>query len=107
MRARGATAVIVSLLASSQLELDCAQPAAARSLVGRIMLSEIEGAEDVSRAAMWEAFGRCPGGPDREACVALEKRRFEAEWEATKAAIEARYRKILDEFSARCQGSLL
>jgi hypothetical protein len=107
MRARGAAPIIVAVLALWQVELDCAQPAAARSLVGRMMLSEIEGAEDVSRAAMWEAFGRCPSGSARKPCVASEKQRFEAQWDVAKAAIEAKYRKVLEEFRARCQGSLI
>ena len=84
-------------------ELDCASPAAGRSLVGRMMLSEIEGAEDINRAALWEAFGHCPAGSEHGACMAREQRRFEAEWEREKAAIQAKYRRILDEYEARCR----
>jgi hypothetical protein len=97
---------LVFALIAAQLPLDCARPEAARDLVGRLMLSEIEGAEDNHRPAMWDAFGRCPAGPAREPCVAEAKRRFEADWARQKAAIEARYRKLLEEFEERCRASL-
>ncbi len=99
--------MITWALTSAQIDLDCARPDAALRLVGRTMLSEIEGAEDINRAAMWDAFGRCPAGPSREACVSQEKRAFEANWEQQKAAIEAKYRRILDDFTARCRASLI
>lgn len=98
--------VVLALLAGAGPELDCARPAAARSLVGRMMLSEIEGAEDIHRAAMWDAFGRCPAGPGRERCVAGEKRRFEADWQRQKAGIEAKYQRILEDFDERCRATL-
>ena len=88
------------------LGLDCAQPAAARTLVSRLILSEIEGAEDINRAAMWEAFGRCPPGPAREACAAREQSLFEAKWYEEKRRIEQKYEKMLNDFEARCQASL-
>jgi len=89
----------------TQLEMDCARPQQARSVVGRLMLSEIEGAEDTNRAAMWEAFGRCPGGSGAAACRRREQQRFEAHWERQKRAIEDKYRKMLSEFEERCQAS--
>jgi hypothetical protein len=89
----------------AQLEMDCARPQQARSVVGRLMLSEIEGAEDTNRAAMWEAFGRCPGGSGAAACRRKEQQRFEASWEREKRAIEDKYRKMLSEFEERCQAS--
>ena len=92
------------VMAQGLLDLDCARPAAARDVVGQVMLSEIEGAEDIHRAAMWEAFGRCePAG--REACVGQVQARFEAQWSQEKAAIEAKYRAILDAFEVRCRAS--
>ena len=90
----------------AQLELDCARPVAARNLVGRVMLSELEGAEDIHRAAMWDAFGRCPPGPGREPCAGAARERFDAEWKRQKAAIEAKYQKILERFEERCRSSL-
>ncbi len=89
----------------AQLEMDCARPQQARNVVGRLMLSEIEGAEDSNRAAMWEAFGRCPGGPGATACRQKEQQRFEAQWERQKKAMEDKYRKMLSEFEERCQAS--
>jgi hypothetical protein len=94
------------VLAGVQLDLDCARPEAARSLIGRAMLSEIEGAEDIHRAAMWDAFGRCPAGAEHAPCMAEERRRFEADWERQKNAIEAKYRKLLEDFAERCRASL-
>jgi hypothetical protein len=70
------------------------------------MLSEIEGAEDTNRAAMWEAFGRCPGGPGAAACRQKEQQRFESQWERQKKAIEDKYRKMLSEFDERCRAAV-
>ncbi len=93
-------------VSSVQLEMDCSRPQQARNVVGRLMLSEIEGAEDAHRAAMWEAFGRCPGGSDRGACRQKEQQRFEAQWERQKKAIEDKYRKMLAEFEERCRAAV-
>jgi len=95
--------------AGAQLEMDCARPQQARNVVGRLMLSEIEGAEDTNRAAMWEAFGRCPtgAGADAAACRKKEQKRFEAMWEQQKRVIQDKYRKMLSEFEARCQASVV
>src|SRR6266511_2960621 len=57
---------LAGILEAAQLDLDCARPAAARDLIGRVMLSEIEWAEDVNREALWEAFGRCADRPRAE-----------------------------------------
>lgn len=91
----------------AQLDLDCAEPARAHVLIGRLQLSEIEGAEDVNRAAMWNAFGRCPPGPRQPACREAEQRRFEGEWQKQKAAIEAKYRKLREDFEERCRASIV
>jgi len=87
-----------SSVAGAQLEMDCTRPQQARNVVGRLMLSEIEGAEDTNRAAMWEAFGRCPtgAGTDAAACRKKEQTRFEAMWEQQKRVIQDKYRKMLD-----------
>jgi hypothetical protein len=92
--------------AEAQPDLDCARRAEARALLGRLQLAEIEGAEDVHRAAMWEAFGRCPGGAAGEPCRAAEGRRFGADWDRKKRAIEAKYRALLAEFEQRCRGTI-
>jgi hypothetical protein len=97
---------MVGLLEGAQLDLDCARPSAARDLIGRIMLSEIEWAEDVNREAMWEAFGRCGTRPEPPACRETERKRFEAELARQKASIEARYRQMLKDFESGCQASI-
>jgi hypothetical protein len=98
---------LAGLLHGVQLDLDCARPAAARELIGRARLSEIEWAEDVNRAAVWEAFGRCPPGPRAEACRDEQRTRFGAEMDGQKAAIEAKYRLMLEEFEERCRASIV
>lgn len=99
--------VLAGLLHGVQLDLDCARPAAARELIGRARLSEIEWAEDVNRAAMWDAFGRCPAGPRAEACRDEQHARFGAEMDGQKAAIEVKYRLMLKEFEDRCRASIV
>lgn len=83
-------------------DLDCARRADGRLFIGRLRLAEIEGAEDIHRAAMWEAFGGCPAGSAGETCRTAERSRFEAAWERQKRQIEAKYRSMLDEFEQRC-----
>jgi hypothetical protein len=90
----------------AQIEMDCARPQQARNVVGRLMLSEIEGAEDTNRAAMWEAFGRCPDGSGAGACRQKEQQRFEARWELQKRAIEHKYWKMLSDFEERCRAAV-
>jgi hypothetical protein len=84
-------------------ELDCERPAEARAFIALLQLAEIEGAEDIHRAAMWEAFGHCPAGDARGTCRAEEQRRFEGRWEEQRKAIEAKYRQVLREFEERCR----
>jgi len=86
----------------AQPELDCARPTQGRELIARLRLAEIEGAEDIHRATMWEAFGRCPEGTAGSPCRIAERERFEAEWEGKRAQIEARYRAVLSDFERRC-----
>ena len=90
----------------AQSELDCARPTQGRELIARLRLAEIEGAEDIHRAAMWEAFGRCPDGAGGAPCRTAERQRFEAEWEGKRAQIEAKYRTVLSDFERRCRAVL-
>jgi hypothetical protein len=87
----------------AQPDLDCARPIQGRDLIARLRLAEIEGAEDIHRAAMWEAFGRCPDGGAGGPCRTAEQARFGAEWERTRAQIEAKYRGVLSDFERRCR----
>ena len=99
----GALGAVPSGLAQS--DLDCARPAQGRELIARLRLAEIEGAEDIHREAMWEAFGRCPEGAAGTPCRTAERQRFEAEWEGLRARIEAKYRGVLSDFERRCRGT--
>ena len=87
-------------------ELDCGRPVAGQEMLGRLKLSEIEGREDVSRAAMWDAFGRCADLPSAADCRDDARRDFEAAWDKEKAAIEAKYARLLQEFLAQCRASI-
>ena len=87
----------------AQSEPDCAQPTQGRDFIARLRLAEIEGAEDIHRAAMWEAFGRCPEGAAGGPCRTAEQRRFEAAWEGKQAQIDAKYRAALSDFERRCR----
>ena len=106
MRLLALMLALAAMLGGAQLDLDCAQPVAAREFIGRVRLSEIEWAEDVNREAMWEAFGRCAARPEADACRDAERDRFAAEWARQKAAIEAKYQQMLKDFETRCQASI-
>ena len=96
-------AILSGTLLGAEPDLDCARPDQARIWLGRLMLSEIEGAEDIHRAAMWDAFGRCPAGDAGEPCRQEEQRRFDSRWEDQRRAIEAKYRQVLGAFEQRCR----
>jgi hypothetical protein len=102
MRAGLAALALLGALGAAQLDLDCSRPAASRSLIGRAMLSEIETAEDVNREVLWEAFGRCPAGPQADTCRDEQRRRFGADLARQKAAIESKYQQMLKDFEGRC-----
>jgi hypothetical protein len=101
-----AAAALLLTLGGAQIELDCGRPGQARHHLGRLRLAEIEGAEDIHRAAMWEAFGRCPAGAEGEACREATRQRFGAAWDQQRQAIEAKYRRMLAEFEERCRSSI-
>ena len=84
-------------------ELDCEHPAEARAFIAKLQLAEIEGAEDIHRASMWDAFGRCPAGDAGGPCRREEQRRFDSRWEDERRAIEAKYRQVLGAFEQRCR----
>jgi len=98
--------VLVLILVAGELELDCSRPGQARGVVGRLMLADIEGEEDIHRALMWEAFGRCAPGSAGQPCRERERRRFDAQWDQRKQQIEAKYRRMLSDFEARCRSSI-
>jgi hypothetical protein len=99
-----------TLLAGAALgaepDLDCSDPPKSRAWLDRLRLAEIEGAEDIHRAAMWEAFGTCPAGDSGTACRGEIRKRFEAEWETQKQAIEDKYRQALSDLEERCRAQL-
>jgi hypothetical protein len=98
-------ALLLALL-TGRIELDCARPGQVRHDLGRLMLAEIEGAEDIHREAMWGAFGRCPAGAAGEPCRERERQRFGAQWDDQRRQIEAKYRRMFAEFDERCRSSI-
>jgi hypothetical protein len=91
---------------ATEPEPDCSRPAEARAHIARLSLAELEYAEDVHREAHWEALGRCALAPEPSTCRASETRRFDALWRERRAAIEARYRRLLEDYTARCSASV-
>jgi hypothetical protein len=91
---------------STDPELDCARPAEARAYIALLRLAEIEGAEDIHRAAMWEAFGRCPEGDGGTPCRVTEQRRFEGRWEVERRAIEDKYRDVQAAYEVGCRWTI-
>jgi hypothetical protein len=55
---------------------------------------------------MWEAFGRCAHFPSPADCRDSARREFEAAWDREKAAIEAKYARLLRDFLMRCLMSI-
>ena len=106
MRAWILGGVVWVILGLAQLDLDCAQPARSRNLIDRLMLAELEYAEDVHREAFWTALGQCPSEPAGRACRAQEQSRFDARWREQRAGIEVKYRKMREAFEARCKASI-
>ena len=98
--------ILLLVLAGAQIELDCARPGQARRELDRLRLAEIEGAEDIHRAVMWEAFGRCPAGTAGQPCRERERQRFGVQWDQQREQIEAKYRRLLAEFDDRCRSSI-
>ena len=99
-------AILSGILLGAETDLDCARLDQARIWLSRLMLSEIEGAEDIHRTAMWEAFGRCGTSPVGDLCRESKRQRFEATWERQKKEIEDKYRKMLANFEERCRASI-
>lgn len=75
-------------------------------MIGRLELAEIEGAEDIHRAKMWDAFGGCPEGAAGETCRAAERDRYEADWQQQKRGIRAKYGAMRADLERRCRTTL-
>ena len=91
---------------AAQLDLDCAAPDRARTLIEYARLSEIEQAEDNQRDALDKALARCPAGAGREACRSERRRQAALDWERTLAEIKTRYEMMHKDFEERCRASI-
>jgi hypothetical protein len=92
--------IVAAVALAVDLELTCADPVASRQQVGRARLSELEQAEDAAWGTLREALARCGGVADTCDRARAE---FGAEVARARASIEERYRRILEEFEARCR----
>jgi hypothetical protein len=92
--------------AAAQLDLDCAAPDRARTLIEYARLSEIEQVENIHRDLLDKALARCPAGQGREACRTEQRRRADLEWERKLTDIKARYEKMHKDFEERCRASI-
>jgi len=106
MRETALAGALLAILGLAQAELECAHPARSRTLIDRLRLAELEYAEDLHREAFWSALGRCPGEPAGAACRAREQGNFDARWREQRAHIDAKYRKMHEDFEVRCQASI-
>jgi hypothetical protein len=97
---------LAGLSMMAQGDLECARPAQSRTYIAKLRLAEFEWAEDVHREAMWHAFGRCPAGPKQAGCRAEHQKRLDAEWQKTRAGIDAKYKKMEEDFEVRCRASV-
>ena len=91
--------------AAAQLDLDCAAPERARTLIEYARLSEIEQVEDIHRDALGKALANCPEGQGRLACRAEQQRQADIDWERKLAEIKVRYDTMLKEFEEKCRTS--
>ena len=97
--ARDVTVVAVMLVAS--LQLTCVDRAASTEQLGRARLSELEQAEDVAWGILHDALARCRAAAD--GCDARRRAEFDTRMADARASIEARYRRLLDDFETRCR----
>jgi hypothetical protein len=101
-----ASVVLVGPVPVADPHADCSRPVEVWAQNARLWLAELEYAEDVHREAHWNALGQCAEGADPEACRAAATRRFDALWRERRAAIESRYRRALEDYTARCSTSI-
>jgi hypothetical protein len=92
--------VLLAVTLALDLELTCADRAASLQQIGRARMSELEQAEDAALGTLREALGGCGPAPAR-----CERARadFDADLARARATIEERYRRIRDEYEARCR----
>jgi hypothetical protein len=95
------------LIASAQLDLDCAKPESARALIDYAQLSEIEQVEDIHRDELDKALARCPPDAKREACRTERRRQADLDWDRKLAEIKSRYQKMHRDFEERCRASIV
>lgn len=99
MRWWGPPLVLVGFWGIAQLDLDCAHKSRSRAQLDRILLAEIEAAEDAAQASLREALGGCLAAAGPERCREETRQRFSV-------AYEDKYRRIQEEFEVRCRASL-
>jgi len=93
--------LVIGVTLGTQLELTCADRGASLQQIGRARVSELEQAEDVAWGSLHEGLARCalasPG------CETARRADFDTSVARARTAIEERYRRVLEEFEARCR----
>ena len=96
-----ARVLVIGVTLGTQLELTCADRGASLQQIGRARISELEQAEDAAWGTLREALARCAPASDR--CETARRADFDASVALARTAIEERYRRVLEEFEARCR----
>jgi hypothetical protein len=92
--------VLLVVTLALDLELTCADRAASLQQIGRARMSELEQVEDAAWGKLREALASC--GPVPAQC---ERARadFDTDLSRARASIDERYRRMREEFEARCR----
>ena len=93
--------LVIGVTLWTQLELTCADRAASLQQIGRARVSELEQAEDAAWGTLREALARCASA--RDGCEAARRADFDASMARARTAIDERYRRVLEDFEARCR----
>jgi hypothetical protein len=94
-------AVVIGVTLGAQMEPTCAHRTTSLQQIGRARLSELEHAEDAAWGILREGLARC--APVDTPCEAARRADFDAGLARARTLIEERYRRVLEEFEARCR----
>jgi hypothetical protein len=94
-------ALVIGVMLGAQMELTCADRTTSLQQIGRARLSEMEHAEDAAWGVLREGLARC--APVGAGCEAARRDDFDASVARARTVIEERYRRVLEDFEARCR----
>lgn len=99
--------VVLLLLGQGALDVDCRDAARSRREIGQAHAFEITHAENASWESLQEALARCRSAAATDRCEAEARHRYQSERARAREAIEAKYRRIIDELEARCRAPIV